>query len=120
MKKSNCIYIQSFYYAAVYAILVCVGFLLSYFNNVSGFDWDILNVIGFGTLIVPTLPFQALLFDLDLMVSNGEWIMPSDEGIILSHTLWFAFFYAVYFAFLKWGKCLCACPFKKSKQRFKF
>lgn len=90
-----------------------MGFLVSYFNNVLGLNWEILNVVGFGALIVPTVPFQALLFEYHMMITNGEWIMPTDAGIMLSHALWFVFFYAVYFVYLKWGKC---CPFSKKEK----
>lgn len=113
MKNSKCIYIKAFYYACVYLGLVILGFLLSYINTSFGLNSEILNVMGFGSLIVPTVPFQWLLFNSGMMITNGEWVMPTDTGIILCHTLWFTFFYVVYFIYLKWGKCLCKCPFKK-------
>lgn len=117
MKNHKCIYVKSLYYACVYLALVLIGFGLSVLNTMFNLNSEILNVIGFGSLIVPTVPLQWLLFSQGMMVTNGEWVMPTDTGIIVSHAVWFAFFYAVYFIYLKWGKCLCKCmckcPFKK-------
>jgi hypothetical protein len=107
MKNSKCIYTKALYYATIYALLVFIGFILSVVNNVLGWNFEVLNVLGFGALIVPTVPFQGLLFSQNMMITNGEWIMPTDAGIFLSHAIWFILFYVVYFVYLKWKNCIC-------------
>lgn len=92
------------YYAVVYLVLVLLGFVISFLNNSLSLGVEAFNVIGFGALIVPTVPFQSILFENNMMITNGEWVMPTDAGILLSHLIWFVFFYVAYLTYLKVNK----------------
>ncbi|MFT7432665.1 MAG: hypothetical protein ACI9TY_000283 [Alphaproteobacteria bacterium] len=108
MKNCKCIFSQAFYYAVIYLLLVLIAFGIGFINNIFAWDFEVLNVIGFGALVFPTVPFQGLLLNNDLMINAGGMIIPSDGGLLLAHGIWFTFFYVTYLSFLLFKKKCCS------------
>tara|TARA_R110000868_G_scaffold189695_1_gene432843 strand:+ start:30283 stop:30630 length:348 start_codon:yes stop_codon:yes gene_type:complete len=106
-KEAKCLYSQAFYYAVVYLVLVLLAFGLGFLNNYFGWDFEILNIIGFVSLVFPTVPFQELLLSQNLVLTAGDMTIPSDGGLLLAHGIWFAFFYFTYLSFLLLKKKYC-------------
>ena len=98
--KATCIYLKSFYYACVYMVLVVFSFFLGFANNYFEWKFAILDIIGFSALVMPTVPFQGLLLKYNMLISDGVYVVPTDMGLLVTHSIWFTFFYVTYFVFL--------------------
>lgn len=110
--KINCLYLKASYYAVFYAGLVLLGFLMTLVGIYLGVGW--LEPAGFFTVIVPAFPFMPLLGNFDMVIHTGLGAIPSDAGLLVAHTIWFAFFYFSYLVVLLLKrKCATSCALKK-------
>lgn len=107
MNNSKCIYSKAFYYSFVYMVIILASFVVGFVNNAMSWNFETLNVVGFGALVIPTIPFQGLLFKYNLMLNAGWLSIPSDMGLLLAHSIWVLFFYVSYLSYLLLKRKYC-------------
>lgn len=100
MKNSKCIYSKASYYGLVYLAIVSIGVGIGLLNNYFGWGVNLFSLIGFSSLIIPSVPFMDIFLHLNMVVTDGTIIFPTDMALFFVHLSWFIFFYLVYLSYL--------------------